>query len=116
MKKKSKKPSKGLAKSVRKALKRHSIATGVLTGAATVMALSTTGATRRVSEAVGSGMAGLLKANSIRGEMLRDLKQRTGDALVRAGRSLQSETTARANSNAKVTSTKRRSAAARAAA
>ena len=116
MKKKTKKASKSLAKSVRKAVKRHSIATGVLTGAATAVALSSTGATQKVSEAVGTGMAGLLKASSKRGEMLRGLKKATGDVLVRAGRSLQStpapEPEAPAT-DAKVSTTTRRSAASR---
>ncbi len=115
MKKKSKKASKSIAKSVRKAVRRHSIATGVLTGAATAVALSTSGATKKMSEAVGTGMAGLLKAGSRRTEVLRGLKKATGDALVRAGRSLQpavpTETPA---TDAKVTTTTRRSAVPRA--
>ncbi len=118
MSKKTKKATKSLGKSVRKAVKRHSIATGVLTGAATAVALSTTGATTRVSEAVGTGLAGLLKAKGARTEMLRNLKKKTGDALVRAGRSLQSETTSTeaepdAPAVAKVSTTTRRAAAPR---
>ena len=110
MKKKSKKAGKGIGKAVRKAVKRHSIATGVLTGAATAVALSTSGATRKMSEAVGSGVAGLLKAGNKRGEILSNLKMETGAALVRAGRSLQPKTEM-PTTDAKVTTTTRRSAA-----
>jgi hypothetical protein len=117
MKKKTKKAGKSLQKSVRKAVKRHSIATGVLTGAATAVALSTTGATKKMSEAVGTGMAGLLKAGGKRGEVLRGIKEATGNALVRAGRSLQPKTTAiepeALTTDAKVSTTTRRSAASR---
>lgn len=109
MKKKSKKAGKGIAKSVRKAVKRHSIATGVLTGAATAVALSTSGATKKMSEAVGTGVAGLLKAGHKRSEILSNLKNATGNALVRAGRSLQPKTES-AITDAKVTTTTRRSA------
>jgi hypothetical protein len=116
MKKKTKKATKGLGKSMRKAVKRHSIATGVLTGAATAVALSTTGATKKMSEAVGTGVAGLLKAGGRRGEMLRGLRKATADALVRAGRSLQPGTTTEAATPAtdgKTSTTTRRSAASR---
>ena len=119
MSKKSKKAGKSLGKSMRKAVKRHSIATGVLTGAATAVALSTSGATRKMSEAVGTGVAELLKVGSKRADVLRGIKKATGDALVRAGRSLQSETNpepeARAT-DAKTSTTTRRSAASRASA
>ena len=106
-----KKKSKAIGKSVRKAVKKHGIATGVITGAATAMALSGTGATRKVSEALGSGVASLLKAGGKRNEMIRDLKKRAADALVRAGRSLdpQPETAATDGKN----STTRRSTASR---
>lgn len=116
MKKKSKKANKGLAKSVRKAVKRHSIATGVLTGAATAVALSTSGATKKMSQAVGSGVAGLMKVGSRRTEVLRGLKKATGDALVRAGRSLQPAATAAEtpSTDAKINTTPRRSAVPRA--
>ncbi|CAN5298986.1 hypothetical protein BH20VER2_BH20VER2_16980 [soil metagenome] len=110
MSKKSKKVTKSIVKSVRKAVKRHSIATGVLTGAATAVALSSTGATKRMSEAVGTGMASLMKAGSKRTEVLRGLKERTGNALVRAGRSLQP---AKQTTDGKVTTTTRRSAVTR---
>jgi len=116
MSKKSKKATKSLVKSVRKAVKRHSIATGVLTGAATAVALSTTGATRKLSEAVGSGAAGLLKVSSNRTQILKGLKASAGDALVRAGRSLQANTTSQnqtPTTDAKISTTTRRSAAAR---
>ena len=116
MSKKSKKATKSLGKSVRKAVKRHSIATGVLTGAATAVALSTTGATRKLSEAVGTGAAGLLKVGSKRTEMLKGLRKSAGDALVRAGRSLQANTTTENETpatDAKVSTTTRRSTAAR---
>ena len=83
-----KKKTKSIAKSVRKAVKKHGIATGVVTGAATAMALSGTGATRKVSEAVGSGVASLLKAGGRRNEIVANLKKKAGEALVRAGRSL----------------------------
>ena len=95
MKKKNR--TKAIRKSVRKAVKKHGIATGVITGAATAMALSGSGATRRVSEAVGTGVASLLKAGGKRNEIVRDLKKRAADALVRAGRSLDPE---RASSSA----------------
>jgi hypothetical protein len=91
MSKKSKNKTKALTKAVRKAVKRHSIATGVLTGAATAVALSTTGATKRMSEAVGNGVAGLLKVKGKRNDVVRNLKKKAADALVRAGRSLQPE-------------------------
>jgi hypothetical protein len=75
------------------------------------VALSSTGATKRMSEAVGTGMAGLLKAGSKRTEVLRGLKEKTGNALVRAGRSLQpAKQTA---TDGKVTTTTRRTAATR---
>jgi hypothetical protein len=111
MSKKSKKATRSLAKSVRKAVKRHSIATGVLTGAATAVALSTTGATRRMSEAVGSGVAGLLKVSGKRNDVIRNLKKKTADALERAGRSLQPEAPA---TDAKTSNTSRRPSSARA--
>ena len=114
MKKKSKKANQSIARSVRKAVKRHSIATGVLTGAATAVALSSSGATKKMSEAVGSGVAGLLRVGSRRTQVLRGIKKATGDALVRAGRSLQPAI--ETSSDAKVTTTARRSAAARASA
>ena len=110
MKKKSKKAGKSIAKSVRKAVKRHSIATGVLTGAATAVALSTSGATKKMSEAVGTGVAGLLKVGNKRSEMLSNLKKVTGDALVRAGRSLQPKTQT-PTADAKISTTTRRTAA-----
>ena len=110
MKKKSKKSGKGLAKTVRKAVKRHSITTGVLTGAATAVALSGSGATKKMSEAVGTGVASLLKASNKRSEMLSNLKKATGDALVRAGRSLQPKPES-STTDAKITTTTRRSAA-----
>lgn len=116
MKKKTKKAAKGLGKSVRKAVRRHSIATGVLTGAATAVALSSTGATKKMSEAVGTGVAGLLKAGGKRGEMLRSIRQATGDALMRAGRSLQPATTSSTEPETPSTDAKtttRRSAASR---
>ena len=119
MSKKSKKASKSLGKSVRKAVRRHSIATGVLTGAATAVALSTTGATRKMSEAVGTGVAGLLKVGSRRTEVLKGLRKTAGDALVRAGRSLQADTNPQPKApatDAKVSTTTRRSAASRASA
>lgn len=111
MSKKSKKASKSIAKSVRKAVKRHSIATGVLTGAATAMALSTTGATRKMSEAVGSGVAGLLKVRGRKNDVVRNLRKKTADALVRAGNSLQPngerETTAVTDAKTSTTTTRR---------
>lgn len=113
MKKKKRKATKGLGKSMRKAVKRHSLATGVLTGAATAVALSTSGATKKMSEAVGSGVASLLKVGSKRREALRGLKKATGDALMRAGRSLQPQEEA-PTTDAKVTTTPRRSATPRA--
>ena len=115
MKKKSKKSGNSIGKSVRKAVKRHSIATGVLTGAATAVALSTSGATKKMSEAVGTGAAGLLKLGNKRGEMLSNLKKATGDALVRAGRSLQPKAEI-PTTDAKVTTTTRRSATSKSAA
>ena len=108
MKKKSKKAGRGIGKSMRKAVKRHSIATGVLTGAATAVALSSTGATRKMSEAFGTGLAGLLKVGDKRSEMLSNLKKATANALVRAGRSLQPKTET-STADAKVTTTARRS-------
>jgi hypothetical protein len=76
------------------------------------MALSSTGATKRMSEAVGTGMAGLMKVGSKRTAVLRDLRERTGNVLVRAGRSLQS---AKGNgaTDGKVSTTTRRSASPR---
>ena len=116
---KKKKKSTPLGKSVRKAVKRHGIATGVITGAATAMALSGTGATRKVSEAVGSGVASLLKAGGKRNEIVRNLKQKAANALVRAGRSLEPapKTTATTAANdGKASTTTRRSTTARSAA
>ena len=120
---KKKNTTKSIRKTVRKAVKKHGIATGVVTGAATAMALSGSGATRKVSELVGTGVASLLKAGGKRNEIVRDLKKRASDALVRAGNSLDPE---RANSNsataptaatdAKVSTTTRRSATPRTAA
>lgn len=109
MKKKNR--TKSIGKSVRKAVKKHGIATGVLTGAATAMALSGSGATRKVSEAVGTGVASLLKAGGKRNEIVRDLKKRAADALVRAGRSLDPEPASPATTatDAKVSTTTRRS-------
>ena len=107
-----KKKTKSIAKSVRKAVKKHGIATGVLTGAATAMALSGTGTTRKVSEAVGSGVASLLKAGGRRNEIVANLKKKAGEALVRAGRSLdpQPEKSATAaTTDGKVSTTTRRS-------
>ena len=115
MKKKSRKAAKGLGKSVRKAVRRHSIATGVLTGAATAVALSSSGATKKMSEAVGTGIAGLMKVGNKRSDVLRNLKKATGDALVRAGRSLQPQTEI-PTTDAKVSTTTRRSAGTRASA
>jgi hypothetical protein len=71
-----------------------------------------------MSEAVGSGVAGLLKAGGKRGEMLRSIRKATGDALVRAGKSLQPATAsstepAISSTDAKVSTTTRRSAASR---
>jgi hypothetical protein len=68
-----------------------------------------------MSKAVGTGVASLMKAGSKRTKVLRGLKERTGNALVRAGRSLQpaKETGA---SDGKVTTTTRRSAVTRPAA
>ena len=115
-----KKKTKSIAKSVRKAVKKHGIATGVLTGAATAMALSGTGTTRKVSEAVGSGMASLLKAGGRRNEIVANLKKKAGEALVRAGRSLdpepQKSAAAAAATDAKVSTTTRRSTTPRSAA
>jgi hypothetical protein len=88
---KKKKATKRITKSVRKAVKKHGIATGVITGAATAMALSGSGATRKVSEALGSGVASLLKAGGRRNEIVANLKKKAGEALVRAGRSLDPE-------------------------
>jgi len=113
MSKKSKKATKSIAQSVRKAVKRHSIATGVLTGAATAVALSSTGATKRMSEAVGTGMAGLMKVGSKRTAVLRDLKERTGNALVWAGRSLQPANKTTAGNDGKISTTTRRTAGSR---
>ena len=106
-----KKKTKSIAKSVRKAVKKHGIATGVITGAATAMALSGTGTTRRVSEAVGSGVASLLKAGGNRNEIVRNLKQKAADALVRAGRSLEPAPAASttASTDGKTSTTSRRS-------
>src|SRR3712207_3916838 len=113
---KKNKTTKRLTKSVRKAVKRHSIATGVLTGAATAMALSGSGATRKMSEVVGNGVAGLLKAGGKRNEIVRKVRKATADALLRAGRSLDPETQPQAAvevsaTDAKVSTTTRRSAA-----
>jgi DNA polymerase/3'-5' exonuclease PolX len=114
MSKKTKKKTKAIGKSVRRAVKRHSIATGVLTGAATAVALSTTGATKKLSEAVGSGVAGLLKVKGKRSDVIRSLKKKTGDALVRAGRSLQPDKEPQlVTTDGKVSTTTRKSAAAR---
>ena len=117
---KKKKAAKSIRKSVRKAVKKHGIATGVVTGAATAMALSGSGATRKVSEMVGSGVASLLKAGGKRNEIVRDLKKRAADALVRAGKSLDPETSSTAEptaaTDAKVSTTTRRSATPRPAA
>lgn len=117
---KKKNTTKSIRKTVRKAVKKHGIATGVVTGAATAMALSGSGATRKVSEMVGSGVASLLKAGGKRNEIVRDLKKRASDALVRAGRSLDpapstsTSTSASAPiaaaTDAKVSTTTRRSA------
>ena len=115
MKKKNR--AKAIKKSVRKAVKKHGIATGVVTGAATAMALSGSGATKKMSELVGTGVASLLKAGGKRNEIVRDLKKRAADALVRAGRSLDPEPTApstTAASDAKVSTTTRRSTTPRA--
>lgn len=114
---KKKKATKSIRKSVRKAVKKHGIAAGVVTGAATAMALSGSGATRKVSEMVGSGVASLLKAGGKRNEIVRDLKKRAADALVRAGRSLDPEpatSTTAAATDAKISTTTRRSATPRA--
>ena len=83
--------AKAIRKSVRKAVKKHGIATGVITGAASAMALSGSGATRKMSEALGTGVASLLKAGSKRNEIVRNLKKKAGEALVRAGRTLDPE-------------------------
>ncbi len=110
---KKKNTAKSIKKSVRKAVKKHGIATGVVTGAATAMALSGSGATRKVSELVGTGVASLLKAGGKRNEIVRDLKKRAADALVRAGRSLDPEPASpvtAAATDAKVSTTTRRSA------
>jgi hypothetical protein len=88
---KKKNAAKAIKKSVRKAVRKHGIATGVITGAATAMALSGTGATRKVSEALGTGVASLLKAGGRRNEIVASLKKKAGEALVRAGRSLDPE-------------------------
>ncbi len=107
---KKKKAAKSIRKSVRKAVRKHGIAAGVVTGAATAMALSGSGATRKVSEMVGSGVASLLKAGGKRNEIVRDLKKRAADALVRAGRSLDPEPAATtAAPDGKVSTTTRRS-------
>ena len=116
---KKKNTAKAIKKSVRKAVKKHGIATGVVTGAATAMALSGSGATRKMSELVGSGVASLLKAGGKRNEIVRDLKKRASDALVRAGKSLDPESSspaATAASDAKVSTTTRRSTTPRSAA
>lgn len=114
---KKNKTTKRLTKSVRKAVKRHSIATGVLTGAATAMALSTSGATRKMSEVVGNGMAGLLKAGGKKNQIVRNIRKATADALLRAGRSLDPEQQPSQpevpTTDAKVSTTTRRSAAPR---
>src|SRR5215213_4043898 len=107
--------TKAIAKSLRKTVKRHSIATGVLTGAATAVALSTSGATRKFSDAVGSGVASLLKAGGNRNEAMRNLKKKTAAALVRAGRSLDPEPETPVT-DGKISTTTRRSAAPRASA
>jgi hypothetical protein len=92
MKKISKKTSKAIRKSVRKAVKRHSIATGFVTGVATVLALSATGLPRKVSEAAGTGLASLLRARgSMNGSLFSGLKTATTDALSRAGNYFQPE-------------------------
>jgi hypothetical protein len=108
---KKKKATKAIAKSVRKAVKKHGIATGVITGAATAMALSGTGATRKVSEALGTGVASLLKAGGKRNEIVANLKKKAGEALVRAGRSLdpQAETPAATTAASDGKTTPRRS-------
>ena len=112
---KKKNPAKAIKKSVRKAVKKHGIATGVITGAATAMALSGTGATRKVSEALGTGVASLLKAGGRRNEIVRDLKKKAADVLVRAGRSLDPETkTATASTDGKSSTTTRRTTTPRA--
>ena len=113
---KKKNTAKSIKKSVRKAVKKHGIATGVITGAATAMALSGSGATRKVSEALGSGVASLLKAGGRRNEIVRDLKKLASDALVRAGRSLDPETktVSAAASDGKTSTTSRRSTTPRA--
>jgi len=112
MKKKTRKATKNLTKSVRKAVKRHSIATGVLTGAATAMALSGTGATRKVSTALGNGVAGLLKARQGSTEVLSRLRQATAEALVRAGHAIEvGENRSTPASNGKASTPARRSAA-----
>jgi hypothetical protein len=86
----------------------------VLTGAATAIALSSSGATRKMSEMVGDGVASLLKAGGQKNEIVRNLKKRTADALVRAGRSLDPEPQPEVpTSDAKVSPTPRRSAAPR---
>ncbi len=118
---KKNKTTKRLTKSVRKAVKRHSIATGVLTGAATAMALSGSGATRKVSEVVGNSVAGLLKAGGKKNQIVRTIRKATSDALLRAGRSLNPEPQAAVEpevptTDAKVSTTTRRSAAPRSAA
>jgi hypothetical protein len=104
---------------VRKAVKRHSITTGVLTGAATAVALSSTGATRRMSDALGSGMASLLKTGGKRNEIVRTIRKATADVLLRAGRSLDPEQKAQTETpttDAKLSTTTRRSAAPKSAA
>ena len=111
---KKKNTAKSIKKSVRKAVKKHGIATGVVTGAATAMALSGSGATKKMSELVGTGVASLLKAGGKRNEIVRDLKKRASDALVRAGKSLDPErsnsvTAAAAATDGKVSTTTRRS-------
>ncbi len=111
---KKKNTAKAIKKSVRKAVKKHGIATGIVTGAATAMALSGSGATRKVSEALGTGVASLLKAGGKRNEIVRDLKKKAADALVRAGRSLDPEPSSAAApitpaTDAKVSTTTRRS-------
>jgi hypothetical protein len=113
---KKKNTTKSIRKTVRKAVKKHGIATGVVTGAATAMALSGSGATRKMSEMVGSGVASLLKAGGKRNEIVRDLKKRASAALVRAGKSLDPEpatsatSTTTAATDAKVSTTTRRTA------
>ena len=116
---KKKNTAKSIKKSVRKAVRKHGIATGVVTGAATAMALSGSGATKKMSELVGTGVASLLKAGGKRNEIVRDLKKRAASALVRAGRSLDPEPTAStttAASDGKVSTTTRRSTTPRSAA